>query len=88
MKNQRIPFYQISFMQCQIEVVTGFDGHYGQAFAIGEHQVILVGGGPFSADESLAREAGANGVVTGAESALRLVARAARDLAGLGEDGS
>jgi methanogenic corrinoid protein MtbC1 len=50
--------------------------------------IILVGGGPFAADESLAREAGANGVVTGAESALRLVSRAARDLSGLGEDGS
>jgi len=38
---------------------------------------ILVAGGPFSADASLARAVGANGVVRGAESALKLVAKAA-----------
>jgi methanogenic corrinoid protein MtbC1 len=38
---------------------------------------VLVAGGPFVADPSLAREAGANGVVRGAESALKLVAKAA-----------
>jgi methanogenic corrinoid protein MtbC1 len=37
--------------------------------------VIFVGGGPFVADASLAREVGANGVSRGAESALRLVNR-------------
>jgi 5-methyltetrahydrofolate--homocysteine methyltransferase len=38
-----------------------------------EDLVLLVGGGPFSADVSLARSVGANGVVRGAESALKLV---------------
>jgi trimethylamine corrinoid protein len=41
--------------------------------------VVLVAGGPFEADENLARELGANGVVTGAGSALRLVDRVVRD---------
>ena len=49
--------------------------------------VILVCGSPFAADESLAREVGANGVVLGAESALKLVARVARDRAN-GEAGA
>jgi len=44
--------------------------------------VLLVAGGPFDADASLARDAGANGVIHGAESALRVVQTAARDLAG------
>jgi 5-methyltetrahydrofolate--homocysteine methyltransferase len=39
--------------------------------------VILVAGGPFAADTSLARSVGANGIVRGAESALKLVAKAA-----------
>ena len=43
--------------------------------------VILVSGGPFAADAALAREVGANGVVPGAESALKLIARVARDRA-------
>lgn len=43
--------------------------------------VILVSGGPFAADPQLAREVGANGVIPGAESALKLVARVARDRA-------
>lgn len=47
-----------------------------------EDVVILVGGGPFEADRKLARVVGANGVVRGAESALRLVRRVARDLFG------
>lgn len=47
--------------------------------------VILVSGGPFAADAALAREVGANGVVPGAESALKLIARVARDRA-TGED--
>jgi len=42
--------------------------------------VILVSGGPFAADKTLARTVGANGVISGAESALKLVSRAARDL--------
>ena len=47
--------------------------------------VILVSGGPFAADAALAREVGANGVIPGAESAVKLVARVARDLAARGE---
>lgn len=46
---------------------------------------MLVAGGPFVADEGLAKEVGANGVVLGAESALKMVARVARDLASAGE---
>lgn len=46
---------------------------------------VLAGGGPFVADEGLAKEVGANGVVLGAESALKMVARVARDLATAGE---
>lgn len=41
--------------------------------------IMLVSGGPFAADSALAREVGANGVVKGAESALRLLARIERD---------
>jgi len=51
-----------------------------------EGVVLLVGGGPVAADPALARDAGANGVVTGAESALRLMRRVARDLASPGGD--
>lgn len=39
--------------------------------------VLFVAGGPFSADVSIAKTVGANGVVRGAESALKLVAKAA-----------
>lgn len=46
-----------------------------------EGVAMLVAGGPFVADERLAREVGANGVVLGAESALKMVARVSRDLA-------
>lgn len=46
--------------------------------------VMLVCGGPFTAEPTLAREAGANGVALGAESALKLVARVARDRAQAG----
>jgi len=38
---------------------------------------MLVAGGPFIADPKLARSVGANGIVRGAESALKLVAKAA-----------
>jgi methanogenic corrinoid protein MtbC1 len=48
--------------------------------------VLLACGGPFAADPSLARAVGANGVITGAESALRLMSRVAHDLASLGGD--
>ncbi|MBS3955980.1 MAG: cobalamin-dependent protein [Clostridiales bacterium] len=41
--------------------------------------VLLVSGGPFTADPHLARSVGANGVVKGAESALRLLGRVVRD---------
>lgn len=41
--------------------------------------VILVSGGPFIADTALAKEVGANGVVRGAESALKLVDRIASE---------
>lgn len=37
--------------------------------------VLFVAGGPFVADTSLAKQVGANGVVRGAESALKLVAK-------------
>lgn len=42
-----------------------------------EDLVLFVAGGPFSADVSLAKQVGANGVVRGAESALKLVAKVA-----------
>lgn len=51
-----------------------------------EDVVILVSGGPFSADRDLARNVGANGVIPSAEAALKLVARVARDLADAGGD--
>ncbi len=44
--------------------------------------VVLASGGPFVAEPSLARECGCNGVVGGAESALKLVDRVARDVLG------
>jgi methanogenic corrinoid protein MtbC1 len=44
--------------------------------------VVLVAGGPFDADQSLARRLGANGVARGAESVLRLVDRVARERLG------
>lgn len=40
--------------------------------------VLFVSGGPFSADTTLAKSVGANGIVRGAESALRLVAKVAQ----------
>ena len=40
--------------------------------------VIFVSGGPFSADTSLAKAVGANGVARGAESALKLVVKVAQ----------
>lgn len=49
--------------------------------------VILVSGGPFAADPALAREVGANGVIPGAESALKLLARVARDRAAAEQGG-
>jgi methanogenic corrinoid protein MtbC1 len=50
-----------------------------EMFATAGHAgvVILVAGGPFVADSGLARSVGANGIVRGAESALKLVAKAA-----------
>ncbi len=50
-----------------------------------DDMLLLVSGGPFTADPALAREVGANGVVRGAESALKLIGRIARDLLGRGE---
>lgn len=50
--------------------------------------VILVSGGPFSADSALAREVGANGVIPGAESALKMLARVSRDLSASAGDES
>lgn len=54
--------------------------------ATGGHDdvVLLVGGGPFEADAGLARQAGANGVVHGAESAIRVVAKVAAERLGIG----
>jgi hypothetical protein len=46
--------------------------------------VLLVSGGPFEADPAMAKRAGANGVVRGAESAIRLVAKVAADKLGIG----
>ncbi len=50
-----------------------------EMFAAGgrDDVVMLVAGGPFAADTTLARSVGANGIVRGAESALKLVAKAA-----------
>lgn len=55
-----------------------------EMFASAGHDdvVVLVAGGPFDADAALAKDAGANGVLHGAESALRVVGTVARDLAG------
>ncbi|MDO9558039.1 MAG: cobalamin-dependent protein [Coriobacteriia bacterium] len=47
-----------------------------------EDIVVLVAGSPFDADPALARSVGANGVLHGAESALRVVGKAATDLSG------
>jgi methanogenic corrinoid protein MtbC1 len=47
--------------------------------------VLLVAGGPFEADGDIARDAGANGVIRGAESAIRLVAKAASERLGMGD---
>ncbi len=41
--------------------------------------VLLVSGGPFQADVRIAKQAGANGVLRGAESAVHLVAKVAAD---------
>lgn len=49
--------------------------------------VMFVCGGPFDADAGLARDAGANGVLHGAEGAIKMVARAAADL-GIGTVGA
>ena len=43
-----------------------------------EDVVIFVSGGPFSADTSLAKAVGANGIARGVESALKLVAKVAQ----------
>lgn len=50
-----------------------------EMFAAGgrDDLVLFVGGGPFEADVALARRVGANGIVRGAESALKLVAKVA-----------
>lgn len=53
-----------------------------------EDVVILVSGGPFEADAALAREVGANGVIPGAESALKMLARVARDRMAATEGGA
>jgi len=59
-------------------------GRVRDMFASAGHTdiVILVSGGPFDADPELAKSAGANGIVHGAESALRLAARVADDRTG------
>jgi hypothetical protein len=43
---------------------------------------MLVAGDPFRADVELAKDVGANGVVRGAESAIKLVGRVARERLG------
>jgi hypothetical protein len=53
--------------------------------AAGQDEVVLlVAGGPFEADTDMAKRTGANGVVRGAESAIRLVAKVAADKLGIG----
>lgn len=47
-----------------------------------EGVVLLASGGPFDADPRLAREAGANGVVRGAENSIRVVGKVVSDLFG------
>jgi methanogenic corrinoid protein MtbC1 len=61
-------------------------GRVRDMFATAGHDdvVLLVAGGPFEADPQMAKRAGANGVVRGAESAIRLVARVAADRLGIG----
>ncbi len=44
--------------------------------------IVLVAGSPFGADPALARSVGANGVLHGAESALRVLGKVVGDLAG------
>lgn len=46
--------------------------------------IMLVSGGPFVADLELARQVGANGVIRGAESALRIAEKISRDKLGAG----
>lgn len=52
-----------------------------EMFTAGGHDdvIVLVSGGPFAADVSLAKRVGANGIVKGAESALKIVEKIARD---------
>lgn len=47
--------------------------------------IVLVAGGPFVGDPALAKRVGANGVVRGAESALKLVEKIAREKLGVSE---
>lgn len=47
--------------------------------------VLFVSGGPFVADPQLARDVGANGVVKGAESAVRVLGKAVRDHLSVGD---
>ncbi|MDH4139590.1 MAG: cobalamin-dependent protein [Coriobacteriia bacterium] len=49
-----------------------------------EDVVMLVTGGPFAADVSLAKQVGANGVVRGVESSLKIVQKIVRDRLGGG----
>jgi len=51
------------------------------ASAARDDVAIFVGGGPFVADVSLAKDVGANGVSRGSESALRLIAKVAERMA-------
>lgn len=50
-----------------------------------EDAILLVAGGPFEADPALAKRVGANGVVHGAESAIKLVARVVEERLGASE---
>ena len=45
--------------------------------------VLLVAGGPFLADPGIAKQSGANGVISSAESAIKLVAKVAADRLGV-----
>jgi methanogenic corrinoid protein MtbC1 len=77
---------RIVLVCAEILQTAGDVGRIRDMLAAGGHDdvVLLVAGGPFEADQEIAKRAGANGVVRGAESAIRLVAKVAADRLGTG----
>jgi methanogenic corrinoid protein MtbC1 len=70
---------------CATTIGTATDcGRVREMLATAGHDeaLVLVAGGPFVADPTLARRVGANGVIRGAESAMKLVERIAHDRLG------